>query len=228
MSKRKNALELESRQILYHTILKYPGLHFRELVRKIGSSEGTVRYHLNYLERRNLIIEKSDGGYVRYFVNDTVGNGDKELMAILRNKTQRYIILNLLFHSAGSCTKISRDLEKPNEVIRYHLQKLLKSGLIEKTKVENGYVKVDQGSVKAKEYNTNTNEVIFKLSNYHRINDFFIVNKKWFQDLITTELIKYSIRLEKNKHPKKISTFEKNIDKMLDGFKEVFHFPYYF
>ena len=60
--KEKEALLLDVRKKIYLTIEKFPGLHFRELQRKNRIGVGNLDYHLNYLEKMNLIkVEKSKG-----------------------------------------------------------------------------------------------------------------------------------------------------------------------
>jgi DNA-binding Lrp family transcriptional regulator len=228
LSKRKDVLALKSRQDIYNAIQTSPGLHFRGILRKLNMSEGTVRYHLNYLKKRNLIIEKNDGGYLRFFVNDSFGNGDKELMSILRNKVQRYIVFNILINMAGSCTKISEELELSSEVIRYHIQKLVDAGIIKKAKVEDGYVNVEYDKARSKQYFANTSEVVFVLSDYNKLNDFLITNKHMFEDQITCEIISYAINIGKQKpHRKKVGAFEKELDKTINALYEIFPMPFY-
>ncbi len=227
MLKIDNVVELRSRQKIYDTIKRYPGLHLRELIRKVDYSNGTVRYHLKYLKKRDLIIEKTQDNYVRYFLSNEISTIEKELMGFMRQKIPRYIIINILFNMAASRAKISSDLEKSPEVVGYHLQRLYDAGIIKKAKVENGYVNFNKQKVKHKEYNAKTSEVVYILSDYPKINDFFIVKKDWFEDAITAELIKYSIELEKNKHPKKLKSFESSLDEIIEILKDIFYNPYW-
>lgn len=227
MSKIENVIELRSRQKIYDTIKKFPGLHLRELIRKVGYSNGTVRYHLKYLKKRELIIEKIQDNYKRYFVSDEISSIEKELMGFIRQKIPRYIIINIMFNMAASRTKISSDLEESPEVVGYHLQKLYDAGIIKKAKVENGYISFNDAKVKYKEYNAKTSEVVYILSDYPKINDFFIIKKDWFEDAITAELIKYSIELEKNIPPKKLRSFETSLNEIIELLKDIFYNPYW-
>ncbi len=89
----KRALELKIRRRIYNFILKYPGLHFRELMRKLNLPNGTLGYHLKYLEKRGLITARPGEGYVRYYIINNIGTDQKKMFHILRQETPRNIIL---------------------------------------------------------------------------------------------------------------------------------------
>jgi len=84
----------EKKHIRYH--IEHPGLHEREIARKMNISLSTLDYHLHYLEKREMIVSRKDGRYTRYFVSFKVGAQDKKIIAILRQKTPRSIVLFLL------------------------------------------------------------------------------------------------------------------------------------
>jgi DNA-binding transcriptional ArsR family regulator len=223
----ENIVELKTRHLIYQIISKYPGMHLRGIIKKSKLSEGTVRYHLQYLKRKGLIKNDCDENYIRFYIRDQIGNKDKELMGVLRKEIPKFIILSLLFNMAVSRAKLSKDLEKSPKVIEYHLKTLVDAGLIKKAKPVNGVVHVNHREVKIKEYQSVTNEVVYVLSDYSSINDFFIVNKKWFFDKVTCELINISIDLEKNKPPKKMKSFDTRLDETIDNFYEIFPHPYH-
>jgi len=85
-------LNLEKRRDIHNTILKNPGIHLREIVRKTNIPKSTLKYHLTYLRKHNLIIKKEDRGCNRYFVSNTVGNFEKKLIKYLRQPVTRKIL----------------------------------------------------------------------------------------------------------------------------------------
>lgn len=94
---RKKRKELAGRQKeLYQFIGKNPGLHLRELQRRLEvSSMGNLEYHIQMLEKLKLIVEKTEGGYKRYYpVHGAVKN--KELLALLRQKMPRRIVILII------------------------------------------------------------------------------------------------------------------------------------
>ena len=53
-----NALNLQTRRDIYNCILKYPGIHLRQIFREIKCSQGSVRYNVKYLKKCKLVLEK--------------------------------------------------------------------------------------------------------------------------------------------------------------------------
>ena len=63
-----DALELDSRRKIYEQVEKVPGIHFRELSRRLKIPTGVIEYHLRYLETHELIVSRREGRYKRYFI----------------------------------------------------------------------------------------------------------------------------------------------------------------
>jgi predicted transcriptional regulator len=66
---KSEALEHPRRKTIFEYIQLYPGANFREIARGTGIAAGTVRHHLNVLERSELVVEHSHGSTVRLFEN---------------------------------------------------------------------------------------------------------------------------------------------------------------
>lgn len=81
---------------IFHFIKKNPGTHLRELQRRLSvSSMGNLEYHIVTLQKLKLVVERTEGGYKRYYpVHGAVAN--KELLAFLRQKTPRRIVILIL------------------------------------------------------------------------------------------------------------------------------------
>ncbi len=123
-------LELDTRRRIYEIIAAFPGLHFRELLRRIDMPHSSVAYHLNYLVRNNLITEIDDGGLRRYYVRGKVDRREKEILSVLRKEIPRGLVLYLLMnpHSAYQDLLASFDL-KPSQ-LSYYLDRLIKKGIL--------------------------------------------------------------------------------------------------
>jgi DNA-binding transcriptional ArsR family regulator len=93
MISNENILKLEIRKRIYNLVSEQPGLHLRELERKMNISFGSLRYHLNYLEKQGLIITKTDHRYTGYYVSREVSQKDKEMFNLLRQEIPRKIIM---------------------------------------------------------------------------------------------------------------------------------------
>ena len=85
--KKEDTLALEARREIYNLILANPGLHEREIGRKLEMSLSTLDYHLHYLEKREIVTSKKDGRYTdKLFIGDPlwVEQKQKELKALRR------------------------------------------------------------------------------------------------------------------------------------------------
>ena len=135
-----NILELETRREIYNYISQDPGLHLREISRRLHIPFSTLMYHLRFLEKRELIKEKTEGRYNRYYITEKIGHREKEILGILRKDTPRTIILYLLVHIYSSQIDISGSLKKHPTTIEFHLKKLLALNIIEPVQPVDGKI----------------------------------------------------------------------------------------
>ena len=131
---KKEILELELRNKIYNFVNKYAGSHLRELERKSKIPYSTLKYHLHYLVKHNLIIEKIGSKNSKYYPK-TIASDDIEILGLLRQKNIRKIILFILI--SNKCTL--RDLEEftilSPSTVSWYLNGLTKKGIIKKTKI---------------------------------------------------------------------------------------------
>jgi predicted transcriptional regulator len=126
-----SALELENRRQIYQLIEKFPGIHFRELFRKLNISMGSFEYHINVLKKGELIYSKKEGHYTRYFVKGKLGEEDKELSTLLRNDKLRKILFTLVLEPGLSHKSLTAKLGWPKSTISFYLKKLFTKNIIE-------------------------------------------------------------------------------------------------
>ena len=62
-------MALSPRDKIYSTVVKNPGLHFREIQRRVDIATGALQYHLDYLKKKHLIYEEKNVFIIknRYF-----------------------------------------------------------------------------------------------------------------------------------------------------------------
>jgi len=130
---KENILKLETRRTIYDFIMKYPGLHLREISRRTNIPLGSLKYHLNFLNKYGLIAPKSDHRYIRYYVKQTVGKKDKEILNLLRQETPLRIILMLLTPGPGHIFKDKETQKKAYYKHATFLKLYSKKELIELT-----------------------------------------------------------------------------------------------
>jgi predicted transcriptional regulator len=127
--------ELETRRKNYEQIKKSPGIHFRELERRLQMVVGNLQYHLQYLEKKNLIGASNDGDYVRYFVKDrSLSETERKIMYFLRRSGCRHILLQLLNNPDLNNKELSQAVGLSPSTISWNLNKLVEAGIIEREK----------------------------------------------------------------------------------------------
>lgn len=133
MIDREKALELPTRRKVYKEIQRSPGIHFRELKRRTGLAIGALQYHLDVLEKTHLIKARKRGKFNRYF--PLVGEhseSEKKTLALLREESVRKIVLFLIEKNRATNSQLSNFLDLAPSTVSFHMQKLLKAGLVEK------------------------------------------------------------------------------------------------
>ncbi len=124
--------ELDSRRAIFGEIRATPGIHFRELLRRHEYAQGTMQYHLRWLEDEGLIESSDDGNFTRYYPANSFESGDKTTMNALRRKYSRRIIAQLASEDELSTAMLSERLDKSRSTISWHLSRLHEEGIVEK------------------------------------------------------------------------------------------------
>lgn len=137
------ALELEARKQIYQTVLKSPGLHFRELQRRTDFVTGVLQYHLDYLKKNGLLVEEKDRDYSRFFVVDEMGEDDRRVLSFLRQRTVRKILMHLLVNPHTKHKDIAREVSVSPSTLSWHLKRLTDAGvLLSDTKGRESYFSI--------------------------------------------------------------------------------------
>jgi len=124
--------DIETRRRIYEEIVFNPGLHFRELQRRLNMPVGLLSYHLKVLMERGIIIVRKEGKYTRYFPNTTMTQEERKIMGALRNEVARRIVIFLLEEGRKTHREITNHFELSPSTISYHLARLVKKGILEK------------------------------------------------------------------------------------------------
>ena len=225
----EEALDLKTRRSIYHFVYRYPGLHFRELCRKLHIPRSTLSYHLKYLEKRGLLITKSEGKYTCYYVSNNIGNDQKKVLPLLRREVPRNIILYLLTISCASQIELSKSLEKHPTTIEFHLKKLLDIGIIEPAPVDNKKVYIKYDGLKIVERAPIGKEIIYRLKDPYSIYDSVILYKKKSSDknFCNIPITQFKFWSTFDKPKTKSKSFQRSIDAFEEMIYEIFPHPYH-
>jgi predicted transcriptional regulator len=129
----KKALELKVRRDIYELVRKFAGCHFREIERKSQLATGSLRYHLTFLLKNELINEVGEGNTVRYFPKG-FSSDNKKLLGLLRQKSIRGILLFILTHNNCNHEQIVKAIRLSPSTVSWHLKKLNSSDIIHSEK----------------------------------------------------------------------------------------------
>ncbi len=132
----EEVLGLERRRAVYQFIRSHPGFHMRALEKRLNISLGDLRYHLDYLERKKLITSRSDGYRKTYFSVRDVRLQDRDMLALLRQRTPRKIVLHLLRKRMAGFEDLCDALKVSKSTLSFHMKKLTDSGMIQVRKEE--------------------------------------------------------------------------------------------
>jgi predicted transcriptional regulator len=128
---RKHLLDHTARRTLFERIRDEPGIHFAGLHRATGINTGTLHYHLAVLEREGKILSQITGGCTRYFENHgIIGEHERNVLAHLRNRTERAILEILLQSPAGSRKEIAGTLGITGPSVSWHMRRLAADGIV--------------------------------------------------------------------------------------------------
>ena len=120
---------LDTRKGLFQTILRFPGLHFRELQRKTGLAPGSLQYHLSILEKLKVVRGERIGEHLRFYPIDLSAE-ERILLGLLRQHNIRRIVLCLLTRSNVGYKEFMSELGLSASTISWYLRRLEQSQLI--------------------------------------------------------------------------------------------------
>lgn len=132
----EEALNLERRRRIYHFVRSHPGLHLRALEKRLGIALGDLRYHLDYLEKKRLIGSRSDGYRKTFFSARDVFLQDRDVLALLRQRAPRRIILHLMLRESSTFEELRGELGVSKSTLSFHLKKLTAKGLVKTSRLE--------------------------------------------------------------------------------------------
>ena len=135
-------LQLNIRRKIYTLLQKNPGLHARKIAKLLTLQGQLIDYHLLYMEKYGVISSVKEEGYRRYYIAGKLGMKERQHIAILRRETPLKIVLFLLKNPHARYDQLLEHLQISKSTLSYHLQKLLKTGIIEITRIESkkGYI----------------------------------------------------------------------------------------
>lgn len=133
----RDPLELETRRRTYEKVAEAPGLHLRDLARRLEMDVRTAMYHLGQLEKHGLVTRIEEAGFSRFFPRtegrkEVVDARDKPLLGLLRKRVPLYVALFLLTRDAATHGDLAEGAGVSPSTLSYHLGRMEALGAVRK------------------------------------------------------------------------------------------------
>jgi len=136
------------KSVILNTIKDNPGIRYRELLRAVGVMNGVLSYHLNLLEKENVIVSERYKGIVRYYLYG-IDKDEARILGMLRIPMVKVIIEFMLDNGPCSLATLSQHLHRSKSTISWHLKRLIDEGIVIKHNNNNVYYIGDKDKIKS-------------------------------------------------------------------------------
>lgn len=133
----KDKEDLEVKRKIFNLIKKNPGLHASKIAEILNISWELANYHIIYLERNDLINIIKKDGYNRCFTSGEIGEKDRDVLSLLRQKNPLKIVLFLLMKPYSKFNEILVEVKVAPSTLSYHLKKLMDKQIIDSELIKN-------------------------------------------------------------------------------------------
>jgi len=117
---REEDIVLENRRALYRYVQDNPGSHLRKISRELDMKMGTLRYHLDYLEKKELVSSRKESNLKVYFITKKLGFKHRNVSPLLQQKRFRDIALVIIDAPGSSHRAIAKKLSlNPSTLTKY-------------------------------------------------------------------------------------------------------------
>jgi DNA-binding MarR family transcriptional regulator len=217
----------EIRKKIFDYISKYPGLHFREISRKLNIPKSTVSYHLKFFEKNNLITSKNECKCTRFYIANTNGAEYKKILHFIRQDTPCNILLYMIIYISATQAELSLVLEKHPTTINTHLKRLCDAGIIQPAIIDNGVVKNAFKVSSIYERIPITQEKIYIIKNRVLLNNVILENRNKLFNHDTKKILDMIKYLTRDPLPKKLRTSKNWFHYFEKSFTDIFPHPYH-
>jgi len=126
-----------TRRHVLEFVATYPGIHVREVERRLGLPSRLAAYHLEQLEHDGDVQCVHEAGYARYFVaigKPRWSKRDLEFLCLMRRAVALRITLLLLSDDELAQGDLAKRLNLAKASTSYHLTLMLEAGLLRSRK----------------------------------------------------------------------------------------------
>lgn len=127
----EDLLEHPVRNQIHQTVTEEPGIHFQEMVRRVGKGRGTTEHHLRKMVAAGVLVEKAQRGFTCYFPK---GRIDRNLMVaapLMKSEGARQVMHAVAQQPGTAALDIAGHLGISTSTVNYHVKKLAEAGLLD-------------------------------------------------------------------------------------------------
>jgi len=141
-------LENERRRKIFARIEASPGVHLRELQRVLNIPLTTLEYHLSYMIRKKVVFAETEDHHKRYYTKP-LDPEDKKVLAALRQKRMREIVLTVLANKKAKHQLLADRLKLSHSTLSSYLKYLVNKNILVREKIgyQNLYIVRDENRV---------------------------------------------------------------------------------
>jgi DNA-binding MarR family transcriptional regulator len=123
-------------EALLSFVQRYPGVHLREIRRRLKIPIGTLDYHLYRLGREGLVMVRFHGGYKCWYpsisptASGPIPETQKTLLAFLRHPLPRSLLLHLYLEGTCAPGALGQAIGTTPSNLSYFLKRLEAEGVL--------------------------------------------------------------------------------------------------
>lgn len=126
------------RQEIVSVVEANPGIHFAEIVRRVGAGNGNTEHHLRHLVTRKILGEVEAKGFTCYYVPGTIGADSARALPALKSRGARAILSAIAAKPGLRAQDVARAIGMSEPTVHYHLVRLREVGLVDAKRGANG------------------------------------------------------------------------------------------
>ncbi|MCI4367966.1 MAG: hypothetical protein L3K09_00145 [Thermoplasmata archaeon] len=117
-------------------VQRYPGVHLREIRRRLSIPIGTLDYHLYRLGKEGLITLRFQGGYKCCFpgavpgVSPPIPEAEQKILSLLRQPVPRALLLHLYLEGPTTPSALGEAVATTGPNLSYFLKRLEAAGTL--------------------------------------------------------------------------------------------------
>lgn len=121
---------LSNRRRIYQFIVENPGTYLREMERVLNLQVGVLQHHLNVMTRQDMLTTEDDGHRVMYFSAGTRTLEERRMLASIRLRTPRRIVIQLLREGVQTPGDLVEAQHLTKGAISFQISRLVAKGIV--------------------------------------------------------------------------------------------------